>query len=177
MSFHDSCRRHCDKRSLSRSVRHASWYVIYSYPPEYALTETLLGTSIICAFLEIFMSFVPPRVLQKIFPPLVTGMSIQMYIWSVFVFISKGKGTVILMIGASLIGSSGIPDWGGGSNDCAGRPTSGIFELCPTIFAPRPLPCVVPPMFYNFTADSWRRNLTDGAPQNSLDSGSSPSSL
>ncbi|PSS08840.1 hypothetical protein PHLCEN_2v3455 [Hermanssonia centrifuga] len=81
----------------------------------------LLGTSIICAFLEIFMSFVPPRVLQKIFPPLVTG-------------------TVILMIGASLIGSSGIPDWGGGSNDCAGRPTSGIFELCPTIFAPRPLP-------------------------------------
>lgn len=44
------------------------------------------------------------------------------------------------MIGASLIGSSGIADWGGGSNDCLSRPTSGIFQLCPTIFAPRPLP-------------------------------------
>ncbi|KAI0750925.1 Xanthine/uracil permease [Daedaleopsis nitida] len=81
----------------------------------------VLGTSLICAFLEIFMSFIPPRVLKKVFPPMVTG-------------------TVIVMIGASLIGDSGIPNWGGGSNDCKGRPTSGIFQLCPTIFAPRPLP-------------------------------------
>ncbi|KAF9030237.1 Xanthine/uracil permease [Hymenopellis radicata] len=81
----------------------------------------VLGTSLICSFLEIGMSFVPARRLQRIFPPIVTG-------------------TVILLIGASLIGASGIPNWGGGSNDCAGRPTSGIFELCPTIFAPRPLP-------------------------------------
>lgn len=51
-------------------------------------------------------------------------------------------GTVILMIGASLIGSSGIPNWGGGSNSCQTRPADGIFQLCPTIFAPRPLPCV-----------------------------------
>lgn len=49
-------------------------------------------------------------------------------------------GTVILMIGASLIGSSGMPNWGGGSNDCDTRPSSGIFQLCPTIYAPRPLP-------------------------------------
>ncbi|KAK7053508.1 Xanthine/uracil permease [Favolaschia claudopus] len=81
----------------------------------------VLGTSLICSLLEIGMSFVPSRVLQRIFPPMVTG-------------------TVILMIGASLIGSSGIPNWGGGSNDCQSFPTSGIFELCPTIFAPRPLP-------------------------------------
>ncbi|KAJ3488512.1 hypothetical protein NLI96_g2792 [Meripilus lineatus] len=81
----------------------------------------VLGTSLICSFLEIFMSFVSPRILKKIFPPMVTG-------------------TVILMIGASLVGASGIPNWGGGSNDCSSRPTSGIFELCPTIFAPRPLP-------------------------------------
>ncbi|KAI0074785.1 Xanthine/uracil permease [Panus rudis PR-1116 ss-1] len=81
----------------------------------------VLGTSIICSFLEIFLSFIPPRILQRIFPPMVTG-------------------TVILMIGASLIGSSGIPNWGGGSNDCSSRPESGIFQLCPTIFAPRPLP-------------------------------------
>ncbi|KZO96903.1 xanthine/uracil permease [Calocera viscosa TUFC12733] len=81
----------------------------------------LLGTSLICSFLEMGMSFVPVRILQRIFPPLVTG-------------------TVIVMIGASLIGSSGALDWAGGSNDCAGRPTTGIFALCPTIYAPKPLP-------------------------------------
>ncbi|KAI0089343.1 Xanthine/uracil permease [Irpex rosettiformis] len=89
-----------------------------SCPEAYGM---VLGTSLICAFLEIFMSFMSPRLLKRIFPPMVTG-------------------TVILMIGASLVGSSGIPNWGGGSNDCSGRPTSGIFQLCPTIFAPRPLP-------------------------------------
>ena len=67
------------------------------------------------------MSFVSPRMLQRIFPPMVTG-------------------TVILMIGASLVGSSGIPNWGGGSNDCMGRPATGFFQLCPDISAPRPLP-------------------------------------
>lgn len=81
----------------------------------------VLGTSLICSFLEIFMSFVPARRLKRIFPPIVTG-------------------TVIVMIGASLIGSSGIPNWGGGSNDCMDHPTSGYFELCPNIAAPRPLP-------------------------------------
>ncbi|KAI0265214.1 Xanthine/uracil permease [Gloeopeniophorella convolvens] len=80
----------------------------------------VLGTSLIASFLEIFMSFAPPRILQRIFPPIVTG-------------------TVILLIGASLIGSSGIPNWGGGSNDCMSRPSSGFFQLCPDITAPRPL--------------------------------------
>lgn len=81
----------------------------------------LLGTSLICSFLEIFMSFCSPKVLKRVFPPIVTG-------------------TVILMIGSSLTGSSGIVNWRGGSNDCQNRPTTGIFALCPTIFAPRPLP-------------------------------------
>ncbi|KAI9467195.1 xanthine/uracil permease [Lactarius psammicola] len=81
----------------------------------------VLGTSLIASFLEIFMSFVPPRILQRIFPPMVTG-------------------TVILLIGASLVGSSGIPNWGGGSNPCSSRPSSGFFQLCPNIAAPRPLP-------------------------------------
>ncbi|KAG8732199.1 hypothetical protein FRC10_001162 [Ceratobasidium sp. 414] len=67
------------------------------------------------------MAFVPPKKLKKIFPPIVTG-------------------TVILLIGASLIGESDVLNWGGGSNDCHGRPTTGIFTLCPTIFAKRPLP-------------------------------------
>lgn len=77
------------------------------------------GTSLICAFLEIFMSWVPPKVLQRIFPPMVTG-------------------TVILVIGASLVGQSGIPNWGGGSNDCRSRPEAGFFRLCPNIAAPKP---------------------------------------
>ncbi|KAL5529884.1 hypothetical protein ACEPAF_6141 [Sanghuangporus sanghuang] len=81
----------------------------------------VLGTSMVCAFLEIFMAFVPVRILQRIFPPMVTG-------------------TVILLIGASLIGSSGIANWGGGSNDCMSRPDTGIYQLCPNINAPRPLP-------------------------------------
>ena len=83
----------------------------------------VIGTSLICSFLEMFLSFVPVRILQRIFPPMVTG-------------------TVIVMIGASLIGSSGIANWGGGSNDCMDRPDSGFFQLCPNIDAPRPLPYV-----------------------------------
>ncbi|KAJ6563084.1 hypothetical protein DFH09DRAFT_1315708 [Mycena vulgaris] len=41
---------------------------------------------------------------------------------------------------AFLICSSGIPNWGGDSNDCQSFPTTGIFSLCPTIFVPRPVP-------------------------------------
>ncbi|KAH6912463.1 purine permease [Coprinopsis sp. MPI-PUGE-AT-0042] len=81
----------------------------------------ILGTSLICAFFEIFLSFCSPRILKRLFPPLVTG-------------------TVILMIGASLIGESGIANWGGGSNNCKLRPETGFFALCPNIAAPRPLP-------------------------------------
>lgn len=82
-------------------------------------SDYLPGTSLVCAFLEIFMSLVPPRVLQRIFPPMVTGI-------------------VILIIGASLVGQSGIPNWGGGSNDCRNRPATGFFQLCPNIAAPKP---------------------------------------
>jgi xanthine/uracil permease len=51
---------------------------------------------------------------------------------------------VVLLIGASLIGDSGALNWGGGANSCQTFPTSGIFQLCPTIFAPRPLPWASP---------------------------------
>lgn len=81
---------------------------------------SFLGTSMVCAFLEVAMAFMPVRILQRIFPPMVTG-------------------TVILLIGASLIGKSGMANWGGGSNDCQYRPETGIFTLCPTINAPKPL--------------------------------------
>ncbi|KAJ7251601.1 purine permease [Mycena rebaudengoi] len=85
----------------------------------------VLGTSLICSFLEIFMAFIPARVLKRTFPPLVTG-------------------TVVLLIGASLIGDSGALNWGGGANSCQTFSTNGIFQLCPTIFAPRPLPWASP---------------------------------
>ncbi|KAG5352030.1 hypothetical protein C0989_004125 [Termitomyces sp. Mn162] len=84
----------------------------------------VLGTSLVCAFLEIFMSFLPARVLKLIFPPIVTG-------------------TVVLMIGASLIGSSGVLNWGGGSNGCINGTPGTYNELCPTIYAPRPLPVII----------------------------------
>lgn len=80
----------------------------------------VLGTSLICSLLEIGLSFIPPRTLQRIFPPIVTG-------------------TVIIMIGASLIGTSGILNWGGGSNGCQTRPTSGLYQLCPTVDSPHAL--------------------------------------
>ncbi|KAF8837277.1 Xanthine/uracil permease [Paxillus ammoniavirescens] len=84
----------------------------------------VLGTSLICSLLEIGLSFIPPRTLQRIFPPMVTGVF----------------GTVIVMIGASLVGSSGIPNWGGGSNGCQARPTSGALALCPTVSSKHALP-------------------------------------
>jgi len=80
----------------------------------------LLGTALICSFLEMGMSFAPVRVLKRIFPPIVTG-------------------TVVLLIGSSLIGSSSIPNWGGGSTPCSALPSSGLYAKCPTINAPHAL--------------------------------------
>lgn len=62
----------------------------------------ILATSCVCALLEILLSFVPPNILSKVFPPLVTG-------------------PVVLLIGGSLV-QSGFNDWVGGA-DCVG-------ELC-----------------------------------------------
>ncbi|KAG9079331.1 hypothetical protein FS749_008605, partial [Ceratobasidium sp. UAMH 11750] len=70
----------------------------------------IVGTSLICSFFEMGAAFVPLKKLKRIFPPIVTG-------------------TVILRIGASLIGESGVLDWGGGFNDCHSRSTTRIFTL------------------------------------------------
>ena len=80
----------------------------------------ILGTGACCALLEIAMAFTSPRLLRKIFPPLVTGPT-------------------VMLIGVKLI-QTGFQNWAGGSGDCKSRPTSGIFQLCPDINAPRPLP-------------------------------------
>jgi NCS2 family nucleobase:cation symporter-2 len=70
--------------------------------------------------LEIGMSFTSPRILKKVFPPLVTGPT-------------------VLLIGVHLI-ETGLQNWAGGSGDCQSRPESGLFALCPNINAPHPLP-------------------------------------
>ena len=80
----------------------------------------ILGTSACCALLEIAMSFTNPRILKKIFPPIVTGPT-------------------VMLIGVNLV-TSGFQNWAGGSGDCKSLPTSGIFQLCPTIYAPHALP-------------------------------------
>jgi uracil-xanthine permease len=80
----------------------------------------ILGTGACCALLEIAMAFTPPRLLRKVFPPLVTGPT-------------------VMLIGVNLI-TTGFQNWAGGSGDCQSRPTSGIFMLCPNVNAPRPLP-------------------------------------
>lgn len=64
----------------------------------------ILGTGIVCSLLEILLSFMPAKQLQKIFPPIVTG-------------------PVVLLIGVHLI-ETGFEDWIGGSG-CVG-------EMCGT---------------------------------------------
>lgn len=63
----------------------------------------VIATSCVCGLLEVALSFLPPKILQKIFPPIVTG-------------------PVVLLIGVSLI-QSGFEDFVGGSgcmgSDCA----------------------------------------------------------
>ena len=60
----------------------------------------LLGTAAVCALLEIALSFLPVRVLKRMFPPIITG-------------------TVVAFIGIKLIGESAIPSFGGGAS-CQG---------------------------------------------------------
>ncbi|WPK22965.1 hypothetical protein PUMCH_000188 [Australozyma saopauloensis] len=60
----------------------------------------ILATGSLCALLEILLSFCPAKILQKVFPPLVTG-------------------PVVLLIGTHLV-ESGFNDWIGGSA-CVGK--------------------------------------------------------
>ncbi|KAF9889663.1 hypothetical protein FE257_007171 [Aspergillus nanangensis] len=72
----------------------------------------LIGTSACCALVEVVLAFIPPRILQKIFPPIVTGPT-------------------VMLIGIHLIGT-GFQDWAGGA--------ACMDSLCPSASAPRPLP-------------------------------------
>ncbi|KAG2233397.1 permease family-domain-containing protein [Thamnidium elegans] len=89
-----------------------------SYLPCPDAYGAILGTQMVCALLNIAISFLPHRVLRKLFPKIVTG-------------------TVLVVIGASLI-SNAMKNWAGGSGSCMDRPTVGDFVLCPDIHAPNP---------------------------------------
>ncbi|KIX05861.1 uncharacterized protein Z518_03834 [Rhinocladiella mackenziei CBS 650.93] len=80
----------------------------------------LIGTCAICALTEILISFMPPKALQRIFPPIVTGPT-------------------VMLIGVHLI-ESGFKNWAGGSGLCAELPEDGFYRLCPDITAPHALP-------------------------------------
>ncbi|KAF9197525.1 hypothetical protein BGZ49_001992 [Haplosporangium sp. Z 27] len=75
-----------------------------------------LGTCMVCSLLPIVLSFVPPRVLKKVFPPIVTGVT-------------------VMLIGVHLI-TSGMAQWGGGSGLCRTNPAIN----CPSNTAPRAAP-------------------------------------
>ncbi|KAG0738064.1 hypothetical protein G6F62_009237 [Rhizopus arrhizus] len=76
----------------------------------------ILGTQMLCALLNIVISFMPQRILRKMFPKIVTG-------------------TVLVVIGASLI-TTAMKNWAGGTGGCMDRPSSGEYQLCPNIYAP-----------------------------------------
>ncbi|KAG9258379.1 permease family-domain-containing protein [Emericellopsis atlantica] len=85
----------------------------------------ILGTCAVCALLEIGLSFIPPKVLLKMLPPIVTGPT-------------------VMLIGVKLI-QSGFQNWMGGSGLCASESTAtGFFAKCPNIEAPHALPWGVP---------------------------------
>ncbi|OSS45459.1 hypothetical protein B5807_10119 [Epicoccum nigrum] len=76
----------------------------------------VLGTMLCCVWVQISMAFVPPKVLNKVFPKLITG-------------------SLLALIGIYLIGN-GLQNWGGSSNCHGGE---GFYALCPDVSAPRPL--------------------------------------
>ncbi|BGP03221.1 hypothetical protein NBRC10513v2_006950 [Rhodotorula toruloides] len=73
----------------------------------------VIGTASVVGPIAVLLSFTPPRVLRKIFTPLVTG-------------------SILLMIGLSLMGS-GMTNWAGGSSCQSGG-------LCPNASAPHAAP-------------------------------------
>ncbi|KAI1609306.1 putative purine permease [Exophiala viscosa] len=81
----------------------------------------ILGTMLCTVLVQLLMSMVPPRLLNKIFPKIVTG-------------------ALLLLVGVYLIGN-GMQNLGGSSN-CNGG--TGYYALCPNIDAPKPLPWAHP---------------------------------
>ena len=80
----------------------------------------LIGTCACGALTQILISFLPPKVMLRIFPPIVTGPT-------------------VMLIGIRLI-ESGFRSWAGGTGPCSGADPADFFKLCPNINAPNALP-------------------------------------
>ncbi|KAK4218482.1 permease family-domain-containing protein [Rhypophila decipiens] len=80
----------------------------------------VLGTAALCALIEILISFMPPKVMLRTFPPIVTGPT-------------------VMLIGVNLI-KSGFKNWAGGNGLCADAEPAPFFASCPNIAAPHALP-------------------------------------
>lgn len=89
----------------------------------------MLGTILCTVWVQVLMSLVPPKLLNRIFPKVVTG-------------------SLLVLVGVYLI-SNGMQNWGGSSN-CNGG--SGYYALCPSVAAPKPLPWQVTFIVYEYTA-------------------------
>lgn len=80
----------------------------------------IIGTCTVCALLEILISFIPPKILLRAIPPIVTGPT-------------------VMLIGVYLI-RSGFKNWMGGSGLCGDANPAPFFAKCPNINAPHALP-------------------------------------
>ncbi|GAP84445.1 putative purine permease protein [Rosellinia necatrix] len=80
----------------------------------------LLGTAAVAALIEVVIAFIPPRIMLRIFPPLVTGPT-------------------VMLIGINLI-ESGFKNWLGGTGPCSDATHTAFFDRCPDITAPHALP-------------------------------------
>lgn len=81
----------------------------------------VLGTMFCTVWIQFLMAMVPPRLLNRVFPKIVTG-------------------SLLLLVGVYLVGN-GMQNWAGSSNCNGGE---GFYALCPSIDAPRPLPFADP---------------------------------
>jgi uracil-xanthine permease len=81
----------------------------------------VLGTILCTVWIQVLMALVPPRLLNRVFPKIVTG-------------------SLLLLIGVYLVGN-GMQNWAGSSNCNGGE---GYYALCPNIDAPRALPFADP---------------------------------
>ncbi|KAL8417874.1 hypothetical protein RB594_001479 [Gaeumannomyces avenae] len=80
----------------------------------------IIGTAAVCGLVEVLISFLPPKVMLRIFPPIVTGPT-------------------VMLIGISLIRSA-FTNWAGGAGCSQGDAGPAFLRLCPDISAPHPLP-------------------------------------
>ena len=76
----------------------------------------VLGTMLCTVWIQLLMAMVPPRLLNRVFPKIVTG-------------------SLLLLVGVYLVGN-GMQNWAGSLNCNGGE---GYYALCPSIDAPRPL--------------------------------------